>query len=80
LSASPWRFSLQEEKLRLHMPERDGYKTLDLIAQELGEGERKVRHAIEELKIEATTFRIDQRFKYYSQEDVKRIKSWLLEH
>jgi hypothetical protein len=80
MNTSPWSFSLQEEKLRLQMPERDGYKTLDLIAQELGVGERKVRQAIDELKIEPTTFRIDQRFKYYSQEDVKRIKSWLLEH
>lgn len=60
------------------MPELNGYKTLDVVAQELGANERKVRKAIEDLKIEPTTFRIDLRVKYYSPEDVKRIKEWLL--
>lgn len=62
------------------MPERDGYKTLDLIADELGVGDRKVRQAIEALGIEPTTFRIDQRFKYYSPDDIQRIKDWLLKN
>lgn len=62
------------------MPERNGYKTIDLIAQELEVGERKVRQAIEALGIEPTVFRIDQRYRYYSPEDVKRIKDWILDN
>jgi hypothetical protein len=62
------------------MPEINGYKTLDLIAQELGVGERKIRLAIDELGLQPTTFKMDQRFKYYSLQDVKRIKEWLLSH
>ncbi len=62
------------------MPERNGYKTLDLIASELGVGERKVRQAIEAMKIEPVTFRVDQRYRYYSPEDIERIKRWVLEN
>ncbi len=62
------------------MPERNGYKTIDLIAEELKVGERKVRQAIEALNIEPTIFRIDQRYRYYSPDDVKRISDWLLEN
>ncbi len=62
------------------MPEREGYKTLDLIAQELGVNERKVRQAIDDLRIEPTTFKFDLRYKYYSPEDIKRIKAWFLGH
>jgi hypothetical protein len=60
------------------MPEINGFKTLDLVIQEVGASERKVREAIEALKIEPTTFKIDRRVKYYSPEDVKHIKDWLL--
>jgi hypothetical protein len=60
------------------MPEVNGYKTLDLVVQEVGAGERKVREAIEALKIEPTTFRIDRRVKYYSPDDIRRIREWLL--
>lgn len=60
------------------MPERDGFKTLDLIAQELGVSERKVRQAVDDLKIEPTTFKFDLRYKYYSPEDISRIKAWFL--
>jgi hypothetical protein len=60
------------------MPEINGYKTLDLVIQELGVGERKVREAIEALNIEPTTFKIDRRVKYYSPEDVAQIRQWLL--
>lgn len=60
------------------MPEINGYKTIDLVAQEMGVSERKIRKAVEELGIEATSFKIDLRLKYYSPEDVKRIKDWLL--
>lgn len=60
------------------MPEREGYKTLDLVATELHVGERKVRQAIEALRIEPTVFRVDQRYRYYSPDDIKRIKEWIL--
>jgi len=60
------------------MPELNGYKTLDLVIQELGFGERKIREAIDGLKIEPTTFRYDRRVRYYSPDDVRRIKDWLL--
>lgn len=60
------------------MPEINGYKTIDVIAREMGVGERKIRKAIEELGIEATSFKIDLRQKYYSPSDVKRVRDWLL--
>lgn len=66
--------------MRPHMPEREGYKTLDLIAQELGVNERKVRQAVDELKIEPITFKFDLRYKYYSPDDIKRIKDWFFQH
>jgi hypothetical protein len=59
------------------MPVRDGYKTIDLIMQELGYTEYKVRDAIKALNIEPTTFNADRRIKFYSAEDVARIKQWL---
>lgn len=60
------------------MPEINGYKTIDIIAQEMGVGERKIRKAIDELNIEPTSFKIDLRQKFYSPADVRRIKDWLL--
>lgn len=62
------------------MAERNGYKTLDLVAQEIGVSERKVRQAIDALKIEPTIFNLDHRYRYYSPDDVKRISEWILEH
>jgi hypothetical protein len=62
------------------MPELNGYKTLDLVMKELGIGEPKVRAAIAALKIEPTTFMNDRRKKYYSADDVERIRQWLLTH
>jgi hypothetical protein len=62
------------------MPELNGYKTLDLVMKELGIGEPKVRAAIEALKIEPTTFMKDRRMKYYSADDIERIRQWLLTH
>lgn len=59
------------------MPVKDGYKTIDVIMQELGATEYKVRDAIKNLHIEPTTFNIDRRIKYYSAEDIQRIKEWL---
>lgn len=62
------------------MPERNGYKTLDLIAQEIRVSERKVREAIEALKIEPTIFNLDKRFRYYSPDNISQIKEWILEN
>jgi hypothetical protein len=59
------------------MPVRDGYKTIDLIIQELGYTEYKIRDAIKKLSIEPKTFNFDRREKYYSDQDVKQIKDWL---
>jgi len=59
------------------MPEYNGYKTIDLVVQELGVGEFKVRQAIATLNITSTTFNFDKRGRYYSPEDVQRIKKWL---
>ena len=62
------------------MPVKDGYKTIDVIIQELGVTEYKVRDAIKKLGIEPTTFNLDRREKYYSAEDIGRIKEWLEGH
>jgi hypothetical protein len=62
------------------MPEVNGYKTLDLVMEELQIGERKVREAIDDLQIEPTTFNRDRRVKYYSPDDIKQIREWLQSH
>lgn len=59
------------------MPVRDGYKTLDVIKAELDYTEFKIRDAIKKLNIEPVTFNADRRVKFYSEQDVKRIKEWL---
>jgi hypothetical protein len=59
------------------MPVRDGFKTIDVIIQELGFTEYKVREAIKTLGIEPTTFNADRRVKFYTADDVTRIKQWL---
>jgi hypothetical protein len=62
------------------MPEYNGYKTFDLVMQELKVGDYKLRQAIAALNIQPTTFNFDKRGKYYSLEDVQRIKEWLEGH
>lgn len=62
------------------MGEMNGYKTLDVVMAELGIGETKVRQAIIALGITPTTFNIDKRTKYYSPEDIQKIKDWLQAH
>jgi hypothetical protein len=56
------------------MPIRDGYKTIDVIAQELGAPESRIRALIGLLNIQSRTFPDDRRPRYYSPEDVERIK------
>jgi hypothetical protein len=62
------------------MAEFDGYKTLDLVMKELGIGEPKVRQAIAALGIVPTVFNVDKRTKYYSQQDIERMRDWLKNH
>jgi hypothetical protein len=59
------------------MAEKDGYKTLDLVIEELGYPENRIRVAIAALDIQARTFPADRRHRYYSHEDIKRIKDWI---
>jgi len=56
------------------MPQRDGYKTLDLVAKELGVSEDKVRTLIAVLNIQSRTFPDDRRPRYYSPDDVERLR------
>jgi hypothetical protein len=56
------------------MPEKNGYKTIDVIMAELGATEEQVRALIALLKIQPTFFPDDRRRRYYSAEDVERIK------
>jgi hypothetical protein len=65
------------------MPIIDGYKTIDLILEDvkhLGVGEFKIREAIRSLNIESTRFNADRRARYYSPQDVQRIIEWLKSH
>jgi hypothetical protein len=56
------------------MPIKDGYKTIDVIMEELGATEEQVRALIALLKINPTFFPDDRRRRYYSPEDVSRMK------
>jgi hypothetical protein len=56
------------------MPVKDGYKTIDVIMSELGATEEQVRALIALLKIQPIFFPDDRRRRYYSPEDVQRIK------
>jgi hypothetical protein len=55
------------------MPERDGYKTIDVIANDLGITDDQVRVLIALLDIQSRTFPDDRRPRYYSPEDIARI-------
>ena len=56
------------------MPTKDGYKTMDVIMEEIGATEEQVRALIALLKITPTFFPDDRRRRYYSPDDVARIK------
>jgi hypothetical protein len=61
--------------MRRHsMPAKNGYKTIDVIMAELEATEEQVRALIALLKIQPTFFPDDRRRRYYSPEDVERIK------
>jgi hypothetical protein len=59
---------------RLTMPERNGYKTIDVIMKELDATEEQVRALIALLNIKPEFFPDDRRRRYYSKEDVQRMK------
>lgn len=60
------------------MPEREGgYKTIDLIMQELGATEEEVRALISLLNIQPKIFREDKRRRFYSPDDIQRMKQAL---
>jgi hypothetical protein len=59
------------------MPEITGYKTLDLIRQELGISKPKAREAIKALNIQPSRYNKDKRVKRYSPRDIQRIRDWL---
>ncbi len=56
------------------MPQRDGYKTIDVIAKDLGISEDKVRATINVLGLQPTFFPDDRRPRFYSPQDIERIK------
>jgi hypothetical protein len=62
------------------MPEKDGYKTLDVITEELAVPVQRIRLAIAALNIQTFSFATDRRHRYYSREDVQRIREWLATH
>lgn len=60
------------------MPEHEGgYKTIDLIMEELGATEEEVRALISLLNIQPKIFREDKRRRFYSPDDIQRMKSAL---
>lgn len=59
------------------MAERNGYKTLNIISKELGVGDDKIRIAITALGVQPFFFPDDRRHRFYSPEDVERIRKWL---
>jgi DNA-binding transcriptional regulator PaaX len=60
------------------MPEREGgYKTIDLIMQEFGATEEEVRALISLLNIQPKIFREDKRRRFYSPEDIQRMRQAL---
>lgn len=65
---------------RVEMPEVEGYKTLDLVRQELHVGQPKIRAALKALQVQPTRFNRDKRVKYYSPEDIQRTREWLHSH
>jgi DNA-binding transcriptional MerR regulator len=61
-------------KRRQAMPEKNGYKTIDLVAKELGITEDEVRTLVKILNIQSATFPDDRRLRYYSPQDVERLR------
>jgi hypothetical protein len=64
----------------MSLPEFNGYRPMDYVAQRVGVGNRMIWAAIEEFGIELTTCKLAQRFTYYSPADIQRVKYGLLGH
>ncbi len=58
----------------------DGYKSVEQIAVELNQTLNRIQTAIRELGIVQKVFPDDRRRRYYSPEDIDRIKDWLKSH
>jgi len=56
------------------MAERNGHKTLDAVAKELGITEDEARTLIRLLNIQSITFPEDRRVRFYSPGDIARLK------
>jgi DNA-binding transcriptional MerR regulator len=56
------------------MPEKNGYKTIDLVAKELGISDDEVRTLVRILNIQTVTFPDDRRLRYYSPQDIERLR------
>ena len=57
-----------------------GYKTPEEVAVESKQTYNRVMTAIRELNIVPTIFPDDRRRRFYSPEDVEKIKDWLKNH
>jgi hypothetical protein len=57
-----------------------GYKTPEQIAVELEKTYNRIMTAIRELNIVPTIFPEDRRRRFYSPQDVERIREWLKSH
>jgi hypothetical protein len=68
------RMQTDRQRGRKVMPIKDGYKTIDVIMEELGATEEQVRALIALLKITPTFFPDDRRRRFYSLDDVNRMK------
>jgi hypothetical protein len=62
------------------MPIPEGFKTVEQIAVELNQTLNRVHTAIRELGIVQQVFPDDRRRRYYSPQDIQRIKKWIEEH
>jgi hypothetical protein len=55
----------------------DGYKTPEEIAVELKQTYNRIMTAIRELYMVPTIFPDDRRRRYYSPDDIRKIKEWI---
>ncbi len=59
------------------MPVPAGYKTVEQIAVELDQTLNRIQTAVRELNLPQTVFPEDRRRRYYSPEDIEKIKQWV---
>ena len=59
------------------MPVPAGYKTVEQIAVELDQTLNRIQTAVRELNLPQAVFPEDRRRRYYSPEDIEKIKQWV---